>query len=446
MKLQNLAKLELSNKYLIKAIIFCTIFIMPFLISKNNKPHYLMAKVYYLYIAGFLLLILLIKDNLKPIKTKFQTLQNFNFKYLLSIKFYKNSFKNKIELKMLFIFLLTYTACTLSSKYIGTALLGNPYRYEGLIIYYIYAFLFLAALKYISIDSKVIELSCICATLMAILTIFQLHDIDPLYKYFVTNPNNLAEFGTIGNRNFLSTYLLIFQPIPIYGYIVFKKNRHLIYSCLIFGGILSGQTRSVWLSFLIISIVALFFMLKKKLLRKRILILTLCFVGVFITINSSTKHMITLRSKTIVTELQTAKTSGKIESLGSGRGSIWLETLKVISKNPFMGFGPDTLNKRLNHYSSQVEYSNVDKAHNEYLEYFATGGIITLISYLILTISILIKLFKKNDDISKCLFLIILGYMIQAFFNISVLQVAPIYWITLGISLTYASKPTITEN
>lgn len=437
MKLKQLIKLELNNKQIINIIIYCTILLMPFLVSKNNKPHYLMAKVYYLYIAGFLLLILLILDNLKSIKLKFK---NSKFNSLHNIKFNKNFLKEKLELKALIFFLFSYTACTLFSKFFGVALLGNSHRYEGLLIYYIYALLFFAAFKYISLDSKLIEISCIFASLMGLLTILQLYGIDPIYKYFLNTPGQLAEFGTIGNRNFLSTYLLLFQPITIYGFIIFKKNRYLLYSLIIFGGILSAQTRSVWLSFLIISCIGLFFIIQKKLQKKRLLILIVCFVCIFFAINSSTKNTIIIRSQTITTELNTVKTSGNTESLGSGRGAIWSETLKSIAKNPFIGFGPDTLDRRFNYYFPDINFSNADKAHNEYLEYWATGGILALISYLCLTISILIKLLKKNNDISKCLFLIILGYMVQAFFNISVLQVAPIYWIILGIALKYSSS------
>ncbi|MGL5822287.1 MAG: O-antigen ligase family protein [Sarcina sp.] len=443
MTLKQLLKIDINNKTIIRSIIFLTVFLMPFLVSKTNKPHYLMAKVYYMYIAGFLLLILLIKDNFQIIKFN---IMNFKFNSLFKLKTYKNFFKNNFELKILIIFLFSYTACTIFSKYFGTALLGNSHRYEGLLIYYIYGLLLFASFKYISLNSKIIEFSCICASLMGLITIFQLYNIDPIYKYFLGTPGTLSEFGTIGNRNFLSTYLLLFQPIAVYGFIILKKNRYLFYNIIIFGAILSAQTRSVWLAFLIISIIFILSIIKKKASKKRLLVLILCFICVLFTINSSTKNTIVLRSQTIATELNTAKTSGKTDSLGSGRGAIWSETLKSIAKNPFIGFGPDTLDKRFNYYFPDINFSNADKAHNEYLEYWATGGILTLISYLLLTLSILIKLFKKNDNISNCLFLIVLGYMLQAFFNISVIQVAPIYWIILGISLKYISYSSTIQN
>ena len=80
----------------------------------------------------------------------------------------------------------------------------------------------------------------------------------------------------------------------------------------------------------------------------------------------------------------------------------------------------------------------IDKAHNEFLEYWACGGILTLISYVALIGVILTKLFKRReDDGCKIYFLMILGYVIQSFFNISVIGVAPLYWILLGAAVKH---------
>lgn len=136
------------------------------------------------------------------------------------------------------------------------------------------------------------------------------------------------------------------------------------------------------------------------------------------------------------------------KNLGSGRGGIWAITIKTIMKEPIIGSGPDTLHHKIDKYYGK-EYEKfmnengyyVDKAHNEFLEYWACGGIVTLISYLTLIIVILINLLKRiHEDKAKILFLMIFGYLIQSFFNISVIQVAPIYWILLGVAINYYRK------
>ncbi|MDV4149356.1 hypothetical protein R0131_00750 [Clostridium sp. AL.422] len=44
------------------------------------------------------------------------------------------------------------------------------------------------------------------------------------------------------------------------------------------------------------------------------------------------------------------------------------------------------------------------------------------------------KLIKSiRSDLSKVLLLTLIGYLVQSFFNISVVMVAPIFWIFLGV-------------
>lgn len=135
----------------------------------------------------------------------------------------------------------------------------------------------------------------------------------------------------------------------------------------------------------------------------------------------------------------------KSEKSGSGRLLIWKITSDAIKKSPIIGTGLDTLQSRLlrDNFDGYTYYVNtkkagIDKAHNEFLEYWACGGILTLISYVALIGVILTKLFKRReDDRCKIYFLMILGYVIQSFFNISVIGVAPLYWILLGAAVKH---------
>jgi putative inorganic carbon (HCO3(-)) transporter len=82
-----------------------------------------------------------------------------------------------------------------------------------------------------------------------------------------------------------------------------------------------------------------------------------------------------------------------------------------------------------------VKGTSVDKAHNEFLHIASVTGIPSLIIYLSMLVVIFIQngkfLFKEN--MKTLLLLTILAYLVQAFFNISVIAVAPIYWILLGL-------------
>ena len=70
-----------------------------------------------------------------------------------------------------------------------------------------------------------------------------------------------------------------------------------------------------------------------------------------------------------------------------------------------------------------------------------TQGIFSLISYLALFAIVTKKgikhSFKQNEVF---LVLPIIGYLVQAFFNISVIEVAPIFYIALGLCSSVSTK------
>ena len=100
--------------------------------------------------------------------------------------------------------------------------------------------------------------------------------------------------------------------------------------------------------------------------------------------------------------------------------------------NFYYGFGDD---KIIDIKSERA----VDKAHNEYLQKLVTEGIFSFITYMTLLIMIFINSIKKlikekdNNVILICLVITFIAYSIQAFFNISVICVAPIYYIIMGL-------------
>ena len=142
------------------------------------------------------------------------------------------------------------------------------------------------------------------------------------------------------------------------------------------------------------------------------------------------------------TELQTAIENKKVsKSFGSSRIEIWSMVLNVIVQSPLIGTGPDTLADAILYMDTHNAINfmlnhgcHVDKAHNEYLQIAATIGIPALITYLVFIILICIK--EKNllsNDSTFILMIPIISYLFQAFFNISTIGVAPIFWFLLGL-------------
>ena len=134
------------------------------------------------------------------------------------------------------------------------------------------------------------------------------------------------------------------------------------------------------------------------------------------------------------------------EWAGSGRALIWKMSFDIIKEHPFFGAGPENLkealkqtkNKRSHTYRKLTGHS-VDKAHNELLHVAAVSGFPALLLYLLFIALIIKENTSKMTriNIKSVMAFAVLAYIIQSLFNISVIAVAPLFWILLGL---FASK------
>lgn len=134
---------------------------------------------------------------------------------------------------------------------------------------------------------------------------------------------------------------------------------------------------------------------------------------------------------------------------GTHRGYIWRIGMESFENFPIthkiFGYGPDTFGIITvnNFYNDMVSrYNEVfDSAHNEYLQYLITIGIVGLIAYLSVLIISVVEIFRvsmKKPVLLSIVFAIIC-YGAQAAVNISVPIVAPIMMTLLMMGLA-ASK------
>lgn len=144
------------------------------------------------------------------------------------------------------------------------------------------------------------------------------------------------------------------------------------------------------------------------------------------------------------------------ETFASGRGYIWSRSFPLIKNNLWLGTGPDTFGMYFpqEDFVGKANYFRtlsmvVDKPHSYYLQLLINTGLISLITMLILFLSYILKTFMQlytcnftqrcqsnmNDFYAYVvgIFAAVIGYLIAAIFNDSVVSVAPIFWILLGI-------------
>ncbi len=125
----------------------------------------------------------------------------------------------------------------------------------------------------------------------------------------------------------------------------------------------------------------------------------------------------------------------KNANIDNGRFEIWKNSLPILKKHWAIGVGIDNFGEVYG-VRNNVYY---DKAHNVYLQIAVTNGVFALIIYMILVLIVCIRYLKEKDAFYIALFMAFIGYSIQAFANISVIEVAPTFFLIFGLLLSKLS-------
>ena len=130
------------------------------------------------------------------------------------------------------------------------------------------------------------------------------------------------------------------------------------------------------------------------------------------------------------------------DGAGSGRVQIWKMTIDAIQDNPILGTGPENLKEHF-FTTENTEFlayqkrtgKTVDKAHSEILHIAAVSGIPAAIIFILFLATLFWKkrriIFNFNS--STILAMCIAVYFLQSLFNISIITVAPLFWVLLGV-------------
>ena len=127
------------------------------------------------------------------------------------------------------------------------------------------------------------------------------------------------------------------------------------------------------------------------------------------------------------------------DSYGSYRGYVWRVTIEEFGKlpiiNKLLGIGCDALRpffvNTLGEKMYSVTNTYYDNAHNEYLQYLITTGIIGLSSYMGLIICKIRNVMRKSSIYSKVAICVVICYMLQGLININQVITTPLFLIFL---------------
>lgn len=305
----------------------------------------------------------------------------------------------------------------------------------------------------------------IVAIIQGVVAFLQTFRIEIYYCLFLYNrASTKAAYGLLQNTNFYGALSLVFvasvSGLFIFSSVLFKKKlvfKWITYvvALFVFYTMLASYSRLAWLGFagMICTYIISFIVMRKSTMDKdklkKIVIDFLIMCGGFAAI-----ILITTLATTVVTSRikETANdTLAKVgdDNFGHGRGRIWRAGISSIPKHWVTGIGLDNYAQSFRELADWKKGDFIqDKGHNEYLHTLVTQGVFALINYLAVLIYAAVNAVKRiineKDDVKRCLhwiFLVIFAaYACQALLNSSVLNVAPYFWIIIGL-LTPRTKP-----
>lgn len=378
--------------------------------------------------------------------------------FLITLLIQKQGINTMIIFDHINITLLVYVILLVVSLFFAydkfLAINGRPYREEGFSTLIVYFILFLMArssrLKLTDISKPLLVSSCI----ISLYGILQYFGIDPFPRdYYRVNWQNA--FSTIGNPNFLGTYIVLIFPIALHNYIVKQNNTSAVVYAILLTCLLCTRTRGAWvgalIAFIFYAISLWYFQKKSKPIIIRLVISILLSLFIIFSFNQITNGSLLERFSSISEDATNVLLNREnAEKAGSYRFFIWKRVIEMIKERPIFGFGIENLAEP---FSDRFDIDMiavlgrlqiVDKAHNEYLHIAVTSGVPSLLIYLQFLFNVLKVGFKRLSINSTYwpLFSAIIGYLTQAFFNISVVSVAYIFWIYLGLISSYKMVST----
>lgn len=389
-------------------------------------------------------------------------LSYFGIFFIVSYITYKVITEEKLKIKDIVIILLCIfgfiSYCNAIDEQI--AWVGTLERNEGLRILITYYFIYLvASTTPKNFQKKIMYVFLITGIFQIIVGTIQTLGILNIFGYDRSyNWSTMFKFasGTVGNPNFYSIYILLCL-MYCYGNLIKAKTKtvgviYFILTVIFIYGLVIGDTLSCFMAFFTVVIITLIKKINKKNIGR------VCFVSILIVIFAAPSIVILnnqLNGRVFRTiqrdlrETQEILENGITDETGNNRIYIWRKTLEFVPANIFTGIGIDNFSfvndgDYLCAGKGEI-YECFDKAHNEYLQKLITEGIFSILTYLFLLGYSIYKFYESknhSDNHFYGLFLSFIAYLIQAFLNISVITVAPFFYMIMGF-LNMAEKDRV---
>lgn len=440
--------LNLSNK-IIEYSFYALFFLVPLAFWKDTSELYELNKM---WITFILVLLIAAAWGVKTVVLK---------------KFYLQRTPLDIPIA---VFLISQVISTIFSLDSYVSLWGYYSRFNGgLIASICYIFLYYAFLsnfelktKALDVVKKILGVSLISSAIVVLWGLPSHFGYDPTCFLFRGSLDvscwtadfqpKIRIFSTLGQPDWLGAYLVILIPLALAFFLNSKRKLQVlgfaVLSVLLYLALLFTKSRSALLGFWIsASLFGAHYIIRELEIKiknfnfkknwPKITPISVILI-VFILLTAYIYNPIELYKGKFVQKTST-ETSGTFSTGGGGTESgkirlyVWQGALTAWINNPIIGTGVETFAfayykyKPVAHNSTSEWNYLYNKAHNEYLNFLATSGILGLGSYLsiiaVFFYSIRKKLNRRIDILILALVTGYIGILVTNFFGFSVVIV-----------------------
>lgn len=354
------------------------------------------------------------------------------------------------------------------SKNFGVFAEGQKYYMEHPLHFLCYYGLFYAGsmIEDTKLRRNVLVTYVIVAFIQGVVAFLQTRGFEISYCLFEADrPGYTATYGLLQNTNFYGTLSCVLTAATSGLFImsskIFKKKaaKWAIFALaiLMFYTMIASMARLAWLglgAMILMYIISFIIMRKGEIdndsLRQIVIDFLTLIIGfvVIIILNIILESSITDKLEQTSEDVAEITETGNV-NIGNGRDDIWRAALSSVPRHWATGIGLDNLTAAFREQPGWQPGMYVQaKGHCEYIHTLATQGVFALINYVALllyaTVSTIKGIVHEKDDIKRSFLWIFFGvfvaYISQALVSSSVMNVAPYFWIILGL-VTPRIKP-----
>jgi len=311
----------------------------------------------------------------------------------------------------IFIFLLISGLSTLFSVSPRLSLWGmHGFYFEGFLSFLCYGIIYFVTVNFITEKMKVLKTILIASVIVSLYALVQATGIT-FFVWRGTQPYPRV-WSTFGNPNFLGPYLIM--VIPVYLIFLIKAEtikKKLLYSLFTLFSVLAlifTYSRAAWLG-MVTGLIVFTLLINKKQLKTNIVFLVSIIVFSIVLTSIYPRFYLRTQQRTTTLKPIVERAVSTIDFNEPGitaRFSAWETTIKMALKRPLLGFGPDTLGVSFRRFMSKDyeelagRFRTAGYAHNEFLQYAATMGLVGLGAYLFLLFTffrVLLNVARQGD-------------------------------------------------